>query len=97
MLQLTGTPDERSLFIGPLLKGSGDGMTMILFSTGSSNDSTGNLYLASLDDVASGRKDLVIIPIQSAKMMLKKKQKQKKDNVLNSHLTYAFLTDVLGP
>lgn len=72
-------------------------MTMILFSTGSSNDSTGNLYLASLDDVASGRKDLVIIPIQSAKMMLKKKQKQKKDNVLNSHLTYAFLTDVLGP
>jgi len=59
VLQLTGTPDERSLFIGPLLKGSGDGTTMILFSTGSWNDSAGSLYLASLDDVASGRKDSV--------------------------------------
>ena len=60
VLQLTGTPDQRPLSIGPLLKGSGDGTTMILFSTGNSNDTYGSLYLASLDDITSGRKDLVI-------------------------------------
>jgi len=59
VLQLTGTPDQRPLSIGPLLKGSGDGTTMILFSTGNSNDTYGSLYLASLDDITSGRKDLV--------------------------------------
>lgn len=57
MLQLTGIPDQGPLSIGPLLKGSGDGSTLVLYSTAGAN---GSLFMASLKDIASGRKDLVL-------------------------------------
>lgn len=56
VLQLTGIPDQGSLSVGPLLKGSGDGSTLVLYSTKGIN---GSLFMASLKDIASGRKDLV--------------------------------------
>lgn len=56
VLQLTGIPDQGSLSLGPLLKGSGDGSTLVLYST---KGTTGSLFMASLKDIASGRKDLV--------------------------------------
>ncbi|XP_046637856.1 uncharacterized protein LOC124316141 [Daphnia pulicaria] len=56
VLQLTGIPDQGSLSLGPLLKGSGDGSTLVLYSTKGTN---GSLFMASLKDIASGRKDLV--------------------------------------
>lgn len=56
VLQLTGIPDQGPLAIGPLLKGSGDGSTFVLYATEGSN---GSLFMASLKDIASGRKDLV--------------------------------------
>nr|CAH0099152.1 unnamed protein product [Daphnia galeata] len=56
VLQLTGIPDQGSLSVGPLLKGSGDGSTLVLYSTKGTN---GSLFMASLKDIASGRKDLV--------------------------------------
>jgi hypothetical protein len=58
VLQLTGIPDQGSLSLGPLLKGSGDGSTLVLYSTKGTN---GSLFMASLKDIASGRKDLVNI------------------------------------
>ena len=57
ILQLTGTADGRSLSIGPMLQASGDGSTLVLYVTTSGNVSS--LYLASLKDVSTGRKDLV--------------------------------------
>lgn len=56
VIQLTGTADQRSLSVGPVLKGSGDGSTYVLYST---NGVNGSLFMASLKDLASGRKDLV--------------------------------------
>ena len=56
VIQLTGTADQRSLSVGPVLKGSGDGSTYVLYST---NGVNGSLFMAALKDVASGRKDLV--------------------------------------
>lgn len=56
VLQLTGIPDQGPLSMGPLLKGSGDGSTYLLYSTAGAN---GSLYMASLKDITSGRKDLV--------------------------------------
>lgn len=56
VLQLTGIPDQGPLSIGPLLKGSGDGSTLVLYSTEGAN---GSLFMATLKDIASGRKDLV--------------------------------------
>ena len=58
VLQLTGIPDQGSLSIGPLLKGSGDGSTFLLYSS-EGKGANGSLYMASLKDIASGRKDLV--------------------------------------
>lgn len=59
VLQLTGTADQRPISIGPILKASGDGgASYIFYITSSAVNSS--LYLASLKDVATGRKDLVI-------------------------------------
>lgn len=63
VLQLTGIPDQGSLSLGPLLKGSGDGSTLVLYSTKGTN---GSLFMASLKDIASGRKDLVNISITNS-------------------------------
>ena len=68
VLQLTATADHRPISIGPLLKSSGDGITYVIYSTASSldaNGSTSNLYMASLKDVTSGRKDLVRNSLES--------------------------------
>lgn len=61
VLQLTATADHRPISIGPLLKSSGDGITYVIYSTASldANGSSSSLYMASLKDVTSGRKDLV--------------------------------------
>ena len=56
VLQLTSTADHKAISIGPILKSSGDGSTFVIYSTVSPNCS---LYISSLKDIASGRKDLV--------------------------------------
>ena len=61
VLQLTSTADHKAISIGPILKSSGDGSTYVIYSTASPN---GSLYISSLKDIASGRKDLVsFLPI----------------------------------
>ena len=57
-VELAITADQLDLSLGPILLGSGDGATMVLYTTLQANNS--NFFMASLTDMASGRKDMVL-------------------------------------
>ena len=60
MLEMTPTADHRPLAVGPALKGSGDGTTLILYASGNPREGDiGSLFMSSLNDIQSGQKDMV--------------------------------------
>lgn len=59
LLQLTSTADHRELAVGPILKGSGDGETLIAYATGSRAESYGSFFVGSLNDLKLGQEEMV--------------------------------------